>query len=213
MNSNQPMAKIKPAIPDVSTEEKIKEAARKVFTRKGYSATRTRDIAEEAGLNLALLNYYFRSKEKLFEIIMLEKMQKFFGFIMPIIYDDSSSLESKIEAISSSYVDLLLANPDLPFFILGEARNNPALIKNVIQKKDFLKNSVFIKQIREKIPDQDPYQFLINLLSMCIYPFVMRPVFQNLTGIEDQKFDQMMTERKRLIPLWSKGILKTKYPV
>ncbi len=60
---------------NASTEEKIKEAARRVFTQKGYAATRTRDIAEESGLNLALINYYFRSKEKLFDIIMLEHLQ------------------------------------------------------------------------------------------------------------------------------------------
>ncbi len=93
--------KKKPDTPDRPTEEKIKEAARTVFTRKGFAATRTRDIAEEAGLNLALLNYYFRSKEKLFEIVMLEKMQVFFGFIGPIIYDDSTSLELKVEGIVS----------------------------------------------------------------------------------------------------------------
>ncbi len=66
---------------DSSTEEKIKEAARVVFMKKGFAATRTRDIAEEAGINLALLNYYFRSKEKLFELVMFEKFQKFFGII------------------------------------------------------------------------------------------------------------------------------------
>ena len=65
--------KIKPEIEkNPSTEEKIKEAARRVFTKKGYAATRTRDIAEESGYNLALINYYFRSKEKLFDIVMLE---------------------------------------------------------------------------------------------------------------------------------------------
>ena len=61
------MAKKSEAIKDLSTEQKIKNAARKVFTEKGYAATRTRDIAEAAGINLALLNYYFRSKQKLFE--------------------------------------------------------------------------------------------------------------------------------------------------
>ena len=66
--------KTKPAA-DPSTEEKIKIAARSVFHKKGYAATRTRDIAEEAGINLALLNYYFRSKEKLIDIIMTETMQ------------------------------------------------------------------------------------------------------------------------------------------
>jgi len=66
--------KVKPAV-DPSTEEKIKNAARVIFHSKGYAATRTRDIADEAGINLALLNYYFRSKEKLFETIRLQITQ------------------------------------------------------------------------------------------------------------------------------------------
>jgi AcrR family transcriptional regulator len=104
--------KVKPA-PDLSTEEKIKEAAKKVFTQKGYFATRTRDIAEEAGLNLALLNYYFRSKEKLFEIVMLEKVQKFFGVLLPVLNNPATTLEEKIESIPDKYIDLILENPDL----------------------------------------------------------------------------------------------------
>jgi AcrR family transcriptional regulator len=193
-----------------SAEEKIKEAARNVFTRKGFAATRTRDIAEEAGINLALLNYYFRSKEKLFEIIFLEKMQKFFGFIGPIIYHDTSSLEVKIEGIITVYVEMLLENPDIPFFILGESRNNPAIVLNAMPKKDFLKNSVFIQQLREKKPDQDPYQFLLSMLGMTIFPFLMKPVFQKITDTDDVKHKQMMMERKKLIPVWCKALLKIK---
>jgi AcrR family transcriptional regulator len=207
------MAKKTPMVADLSTEEKIKEAARKVFTRKGYSATRTRDIAEEAGLNLALLNYYFRSKEKLFGIVMVEKMQKFFGFLLPIINNPSTSLESKLENLSAGYIDLLLTNPDLPFFVLAEIRNNPDLITNFAQKKDFLRDSVFIKQVREKKTELDPFQFLLSLLGMCIFPFVMKPGFQKLTDTDDQKFKQMMLERKKLIPAWSKAILKAKHPL
>jgi len=206
------MAKKTPALADLSTEEKIREAARKLFTKKGYAATRTRDIAEEAGLNLALLNYYFRSKEKLFAIIMVEKLQKFFGFLLPIIYDESTSLESKLETISAGYLDLLMVNPDLPFFILNEIRNNPDLIVNVVKRKDFLKNSVFLKQLKDQRPDADPLQFLLSLLGMCIFPFVMKPGFQKITDTNDHKFFQMMEERKKLIPVWSKAILKAKYP-
>src|ERR1700712_1244053 len=121
-------------LPDQSTEEKIKEAARTVFTRKGFAATRTRDIAEEAGLNLALLNYYFRSKEKLFEIIMAEKMQKFFGVLSPIVNDATTSLEKKIEQMADKYVELLSANPDLPIFVLTEVRNNPEQFAKLVQK-------------------------------------------------------------------------------
>jgi AcrR family transcriptional regulator len=204
------MAKNLKSKPDISTEEKIKEAARKVFTQKGYSATRTRDIALEAGLNLALLNYYFRSKKKLFELVMLEKMQKFFSNLLPILYDPSTSLEIKAESIATHYIDLIIANPDLPFFILSESRNNPDLIIKVAQKKDFLLNSIFVKQLREKKPDLNPLHFLVNLLGMCVFPFIMKPILQKLTDIEDAPFKQMMLERKILIPVWFKAILKTK---
>jgi AcrR family transcriptional regulator len=204
------MGKILKPVPDISTEEKIKDAARKVFTRKGYSATRTRDIAEEAGLNLALLNYYFRSKQKLFEIVMFEKMQKFFGILLPILFDISTSLETKVESISASYIDLILANPDLPFFILSEIRNDPGVFMKIIQKKDFLKNSVFIRQIKEKKPEINPLHFLISLLGICVFPFVMKPVLKKMTGMEETAFKQMMLERKSLIPVWVKAMLKVK---
>jgi AcrR family transcriptional regulator len=206
MKSNQQMLKT----PDLTTEEKIKEAARNVFTRKGFAATRTRDIAEEAGINLALLNYYFRSKEKLFEIVYLEKMQKFFGFIGPIMYNESTSLENKIEGIVSIYTNMLLDNPDIPFFILGESRNNPAIVLNAMPKKDFLKNSVFIKQLRDKKPDQDPLQFLLSMLGMTIFPYLMKPVFMKITELDDTKHRQMMLDRKKLLPVWCKALLKIK---
>ena len=209
MKKTKPI-KIKPVTPDRSTEEKIKEAARTVFTRKGFAATRTRDIAEEAGLNLALLNYYFRSKEKLFEMIMLEKLHVFFGFIGPIIYDESTSLEQKVEGIVSQYIDMLQDNPDIPFFVMGEVRNNPEIVANAMPRKDFMRNSFFIKQLKERKPDQDPYQFLLSMLGMIIFPFLMKPVFQKITDTEDPKFKQMMKARRELIPAWCRAILKLK---
>src|SRR5690606_19330293 len=92
---------------DTSTEEKIKNAARLVFNQKGYAGTRTRDIAEQAGINLALLNYYFRSKQKLFDLIMLETMQDFIQSMKTVFNDKNTSLQSKVEAVASRYIDLL----------------------------------------------------------------------------------------------------------
>ena len=77
---------------NTSTEEKIKGAASRVFTQKGYAATRTRDIAEESGLNLALINYYFRSKEKLFDIIIVEHLQLFIHSVMGIVNDPKTTI-------------------------------------------------------------------------------------------------------------------------
>jgi len=201
--------KVKPA-PDISTEEKIKQAARNVFTKKGYAATRTRDIAEEAGINLALLNYYFRSKEKLFEIIMLEKLQKFFSVLLPIINDTATTLENKVEGIAANYIDLLTTNADLPLFILSEVRNNPEIFIKIVQRKNFLRESVLVKQLQEKRPGINPLQFLISLLAMCIFPFVMKPVLQKMADLAENDFHDMMLERKNLIPVWIKAMLKAK---
>lgn len=193
----------------ISAEEKIKEAARKVFTQKGFAATRTRDIAEEAGLNLALLNYYFRSKEKLFEIIMKEKMQQLFGIISPILNDDTLTIEKKIDQLIAQYIDMLLQNPDMPIFVLSEIRNNSDLFKKM-QVGKLIQGSHFVLQLKEKQPGIQPLQFIISMLGMVIFPFVSKPVFKSVGALNEQSFVEMMEERKTLIPLWVKAMLKAK---
>src|SRR5690606_19216652 len=108
---------------DTSTEEKIKNAARTVFHKKGYAATRTRDIAEEAGINLALLNYYFRSKEKLFEIIMFETLFGFMQNLVMVMNDEKSTLEKKVELTASNYIDLIIKEPNIPIFMLRDRKS------------------------------------------------------------------------------------------
>src|ERR1700742_848899 len=90
-----------------STEEKIKEAARKLFTQKGFAATRTRDIAEEAGINLALLNYYFRSKQKLFDLVMMENFRQFLQGMTVNFLDETLTMEQRVARIVSDYIDFL----------------------------------------------------------------------------------------------------------
>jgi AcrR family transcriptional regulator len=195
--------------PDTTTEERIKEAARVVFMKKGYAATRTRDIAEEAGINLALLNYYFRSKEKLFDIIMMEKVQKLFGVIAPVLMDPESSFEEKITLIVESYIDMLRKNPDLPIFVLSEIRNNPQQFGNIIQAGNLLTNSYFIKQLQQRSPKINPMHFLLNILGMTIFPFIAKPVFQAAGVMKVKQYDAFLEERKKLIPLWVKAMIES----
>lgn len=195
---------------DTSTEEKIKEAARKVFLQKGYSATRTRDIAEESGINLALLNYYFRSKEKLFHVIMQEKMQEFFGVLLPIVNDDSTKLETKIELIVSNYIDTLTENPQLPLFVLSEMKGHGDKIKKILPVQKITNNISFIKQLKEKRPDINPVHFLMNILGMTVFPFVAKPAFDLIAATNKSELEQIFKERKKLIPLWIKAMLKAK---
>jgi AcrR family transcriptional regulator len=204
------MAKKAKAIADSSTEDKIKAAARTVFMKKGYGSTRTRDIAEEAGINLALLNYYFRSKEKLFELVMMEKFQKFFGIIFPVINDASTSLEKKIELIVNNYIDMLLENPDLPIFVLSEIRNNPERFVSNVQLKKILTDSAFVKQMQEKRPDLAPLQLITTLLGSTIFPFLMKPLMFSAKSMDEKAFILFMEERRKLIPKWVISVLKLK---
>jgi AcrR family transcriptional regulator len=199
---------------DSSAEERIKLAARTVFHRKGYAAARTRDIAEEAGMNLALLNYYFRSKKKLFDLIMLETVQEFFLSLATVFNDEESKLETKVELIAHKYIDLLLEEPEIPIFLLSELRSQePTLLKQLDIRK-VLSNSVLFRQWKEaakanKVPPMHPLQFMVNLMSLVIFPFIGSPIIKTVGNMKQEEFDRMMTERKTLIPKWIKAIMKT----
>ena len=194
---------------DISTEEKILISASKVFTEKGFSGTRTRDIAEEAGINLALLNYYFRSKEKLFEQVMKVKIVLLFGKIIPIITSEKISLEEKIDLVSEKYFEILSKNPNLPLFVLSEIQKKPSNITSLIPVDQFLKTSVLLKQIREKKPDLNPLHFIVNFLSMTAFPYIGNPVLKNFNILSDEEFQKFVAERRTLVPLWTKMILNS----
>lgn len=195
---------------DLSTEERIKEAAQKVFLKKGYSATRTRDIAEEAGINLAMLNYYFRSKEKLFQLVMSEKVELMFGMLAPIANDKESDLETKLNDLISIYMDMLSENPDLPLFVLSEVKNNQDHFKGQSSLTETLACSNLIQQLNEERPDFNPNQFLMNIMSLCVFPYVVQPLFNTAGLMNDGEFKDLMDERKRLIPIWTKTLLNCK---
>ena len=200
---------------DLSTEEKIKEAARKLFTQKGFSAVRTRDIAEEAGINLALLNYYFRSKQKLFDIIMLENFRKFLQIISGKLLDENLTLEQKIENLVEAYIDRLTENPDLPLFVLNELRGNPNKIATEISSEAAPMRALFFKQIAAgsndgKIAPMEPLHFVANLVGLTVFPFVGKPILQRVTEVNDEEFARYMQQRKKLVPIWLKAIMNSK---
>ncbi|MDR3062468.1 MAG: TetR/AcrR family transcriptional regulator [Dysgonamonadaceae bacterium] len=199
---------------DASTEEKIKAAAFKIFQQKGFAGSRTRDIAEEAGINLALLNYYYRSKEKLFKIVIEESLGQLFIQLQRLINEESTSLSEKIDKITGLYIDLLKKNPNLPLFILGEIQSDPEKFKKQVGIPDIsIQEIVTIRQAKEQmkitgIENIDPFHIIINLISMTIFPFAARPMIKILTKWDDNGFDQFIEERRQLIPVWIKSMLK-----
>lgn len=192
---------------ELSTEDKILIAASKVFTEKGFSGTRTRDIAEEAGINLALLNYYFRTKEKLFEQVMKVKIVLLFGQIIPIVTNEKTSLDEKIDLASVKYFDILTKNPNLPIFVLSEIQKKTSDVKSILPFEKVLNNSYLMKQIKERKPDVNPFHFLLNFLSMTVFPFLGKPILQSFDLMNDAEFQQFVEERKTMVPMWIKMML------
>ncbi|HWB27437.1 MAG TPA: TetR/AcrR family transcriptional regulator [Chitinophagaceae bacterium] len=205
---------IKP-VKDASAEEKIKEAARKLFTQKGYDAVKTRDIAEEAGINLALLNYYFRSKEKLFDMIVIENMQQFVQTIILKISESNISIAEKVEKVVIAYIDMITANPYLPMFVMNQLHNVPSEL--VAKMEPVIKpvRNNFLKQLEEamergEIAQIKPFHFMANLVGLTIFPFIGKPLLQRVSGVSDEEFKALMQERKKLVPIWIKAILAPK---
>ena len=197
---------------DISTEERIKAAARKVFHQKGFAGTRTRDIAEEAGINHAMLNYYFRSKEKLFEMVMMETMAQFFKGVNLMLNDESTSLNEKIDLIVSNYVDLLLKEPELPTFILNEVRPNPQAFVEQNPIKEALTHSVLTRQYAEavargEITEPNLMQAILNVIGLVIFPFIAKPILTSIVNIPEEQYKALMLQRKTLIPQWIKAML------
>ena len=196
----------------MNSEERIKAAARKVFHQKGYAGTRTRDIAEEAGVNHAMVNYYFRSKEKLFQVVMIETMTYFFQGISTILNEEKTSLEQKIEQVVANYIDLLLEEPELPTFVFNEVRTNPEpFIENSPIYKA-LQNSVLARQYTEavargEVSEPNLIQMVLNVISLVIFPFIAQPILIALNKMDNEQYKTLMLERKKLIPQWVKAML------
>lgn len=190
---------------DRPTGDKILEAAKKVFVQKGMAGARMQDIADEAGINKALLHYYFRSKEKLFEVIFTEAVQKLFPRIN-FIFESDMPLFEKIEAFCEQYLTVIMENPYLPLFVLNEISKEPEIfLKKVWGKQNLPRPQKFMEQIERevknrKIKNINPLQLLMNLISMTVFPFVGKPMFQLTLRLSDLQYQAVMEQRKKEIP-------------
>lgn len=196
------MAKLKK---DSGAEEKILAAARKIFILNGMMGARMQDIADEAGINKALLHYYFSSKEKLFEVIFMEEAKKFFPKIN-MIFESDIPLFEKIEKFSAEYIDIIQQNPYLPLFIINEINREPdRFLGRIWTKHNLPRPEKFLAQIEKEVKKGtikpiSPLHLLLNILSMCIFPFMARPMIIRNLGLDELQFRMVIEQRKQEIP-------------
>jgi AcrR family transcriptional regulator len=187
---------------DLNTEEKILQAAREVFQQKGYDGARMRDIADTANINKGLLQYYFRTKDALFEKIFGIAFQMMVGQVNEIFSADVS-LFDKIRTFTDRFIDLIARNEYLPKFVINEINRNPdQFIEHMQIRKKKPVIHIFIEQFEKEIAAGnikavDARQFCINMIALCIFPFVGRPMLQTILEIDHTTYKQMMQDRKQ----------------
>lgn len=183
------------------TEQKILESARNVFIQKGLAGARMQDIADHAGVNKALLHYYFTSKDKLFNIVFEQEFANFFSSLAQVIASDQPLFE-KIKKVVALDIEKLSQFPDMPIFVLNEVSRNPEVILSRLQNIPVeMVLGLFQQQINAEVERGNirpiaAGQLLVNIQSLCVFPFLARPMLRGLMKMNEEEFKAMIQLRK-----------------
>jgi len=193
--------KIEPENKPHSTEKDILEAAKRVFQIKGMYGARMQEIADEAGINKAMLHYYFRSKDKLFDAVFHDAATNFFSKIRELLEVEKPLLE-KVEFFVENYVELLLQNAYIPAFIITEVQQNPDRIKNIFLQSGVNPEKAFANDIKTAISlgiihPIDPNQLIINIIGLCVFPIAAKPIIKSLLNFDDEDYLKFIQVRKK----------------
>ncbi len=182
-----------------STENQILVAAREVFIVKGFEGTRMQEIADHAGINKALLHYYFRSKEKLFEAVFSEVAANLFPAMRQLL-EAELGIKEKLTFFVKIYLKTLQENPFIPSFVINTLNSNPESFLKYI-KKAGVKPLLLQKQIDDEaarglIRMVKVEHLVVNIIALCIFPFVARPIVQNIFEMNDDEYQAYLSARE-----------------
>lgn len=187
---------------DQDTREHLLNVAAQIFYEKGFHGARTQEIADRAGVNKAMLHYYFRNKEQLFDAVFEGAL----GVLMPSLvrfFTGDQPLREKISNVIDEYTTLLREHPHVPVFILSELRMHPDKIATMGEAIS-LRSEKLEAQIEAEIAAGNlrpiaPRHFVISLFSACIFPYISSPIWQKLLDLDQAEYEQLLTERKEAL--------------
>jgi AcrR family transcriptional regulator len=197
---------------DGDTERRILVAARTVFVRRGTAGARMQEIAEEAGVNQALLHYYFRSKDRLAEAVFREAAGRLIPSVVAVL-GSAEPLETKVERFVHLYIDTVRQHPYIPGYVLAEMHHHPERVTGLLA--DFAGGppghlaAPLLQRLGAQLDaaaaagamrPMRAEQFLVNLLALCVFPFVARPLLGALLGLDDAGFARFLDQRRAELP-------------
>jgi len=201
-----------PGAPAGGTEQQILDAAHAVFVRRGTSGARMQDIAAEAGVNQALLHYYFRSKERLSEAVFRRAAAQLLPRVIEAMASELS-IEDKVARVVELELDHLLRVPYLPGYIISELTHHAERVRQLIttltgtspedvrpRVADTLRRQIDARVRAGTMRPIMPDQFIVNLMSLCIFPFAARPMLMAMLGMDQRGFDTFIETRRQDLP-------------
>jgi len=188
------------------TQKLIRDAAFRVFSQKGFAAASMRDIANEAGVNHALINYYYDSKSRLFYEVMVSNMQSHLSYLTSVFNEPSSTWKEKIQKVIDFYSDFLISEPEKTRFVFNEMAKSSAFSESIEQEVNFssiLRGSILEKQILEQgIPQSDIPNLFINLIGLVSSPIITAPLSMAFCGLDQERYIKLFIQRKNMIIPW-----------
>jgi TetR/AcrR family transcriptional regulator len=187
----------------LKTKQKILATATELFLKKGVDRVGVREIATKAGINLSLMNYYFQSKEKLFETIF-DVLVKDKALMLREILESDISIEEKIRAYTHAYIDILIEKPILVSFGISVIHRNPEKIKSMGAVLALYNSEKFCDHLNAeaqqgRIRSVDPEQLYISLISLVLFPFAIKELISDRNGFNQQQFLDFAKVRKEHI--------------
>ncbi len=187
----------------LSSEERILEAAKKVFHHKGFDGARMQEIADEAGVNKSLVHYYYRNKDNIFQAVFEDAFSKLISRLNEIFFSELP-FSAKIETFIDYYVTFLSQNAYLPLFILNGLYEKPDQIRKIMGKNQ-LSPDRLMDQIRKQVKEEmnidiNPMHIYINVLALSIFPVIAKPLIQTIFGFSNEQLLRFFEERKTSVP-------------
>jgi len=201
-----------PGLTGDSTEQRIFDAAHELFMQKGMDGAKMQEIANRAGINKALLHYYYRTKEKLYEMVARAVLSRAIPNLQKMIESDDP-LELKIRRFIDFYIETISHNPFVPLFIISEMNKHPERFFEIILPKDLPKPAVFFRQVEEAVAlgtirPIKPQHLLVHIVSMCVFPFVAKPMLRLVLGMSAAEMHLFIQERKEEVTRFVFAALK-----
>ena len=183
-----------------NTETEILIAAKEIFQQKGMAGARMQEIADKAKINKALLHYYYRSKQLLFEAVFKSAFSLLAPQLNKVLNDDSDLFE-KIRKFTENYVSFVIKHPYLPNFVIQELNKNPEFVQKFRSEKNFPSIEKFKLQVSDAINQGiikpiEAEQLFINIISLNIFPFIGEPLLMALVNVDKESYNKILENRK-----------------